>query len=165
MNETSINSLKRRALRRSKTLHRDTETGDVILPSKISLWFSKFKKPLTRAFWEDTLEKTENETLVDSKLLSYAYLEAGIIETIAWCVFFSYRKHIHLIRNATLYSLLAYFLVFYKNGFTPFDLKTAQTNGCSHPVLTSLDVFLKHLFVQQLTSLHQAHRIPILAAS
>jgi len=64
-----------------------------------------------------------------------------------------------------LYSLLAYFLVFYKNGFTPFDLKTAQTNGCSHPVLTSLDVFLKHLFVQQLTSLHQAHRIPILAGS
>ena len=30
------------------------------------------------------VEPTDNETLVDSKLLSYSYLEAGMIETFAW---------------------------------------------------------------------------------
>lgn len=32
------------------------------------------------------LEPTDNESLVDIKLLSYAYLEAGMIETLAWSV-------------------------------------------------------------------------------
>ena len=41
---------------------------------------SKIKAPFTRQFWEDALEPTDNETLVDTKLLSYAYLEAGLIE-------------------------------------------------------------------------------------
>jgi sodium/potassium-transporting ATPase subunit alpha len=41
---------------------------------------SKIKLPFTRHFWEDALEPSDDETLVDSKLLSYAYLEAGMIE-------------------------------------------------------------------------------------
>jgi sodium/potassium-transporting ATPase subunit alpha len=40
------------------------------------------KTPFTRDFWERKFEPTEDETLVDSKLLSYAYLEAGLIETL-----------------------------------------------------------------------------------
>ena len=32
------------------------------------------------------MEPTDNESLVDVKLLSYAYLEAGMIETLAWSV-------------------------------------------------------------------------------
>jgi sodium/potassium-transporting ATPase subunit alpha len=109
VNERSINSLKRKALRRSKTLARDAETQEVIQPSKISLWLSKLKTPFTRAFWEDRFEVTDNEALVDGKLLSYAYLEAGLIETIA--------------------SLTAYFVVFFHNGFSPADLVRAQKNG------------------------------------
>jgi len=73
-------SLKRRALRRTKTLARDSETQQVIPPSRISVFFAKLKAPFTKAFWEDVFEGSDNETLVDGKLLSYAYLEAGIIE-------------------------------------------------------------------------------------
>ncbi|KAF8162822.1 aminophospholipid-transporting P-type ATPase [Crassisporium funariophilum] len=109
VNERSIRALKRRALQRSKTLARDAETQEVIQPSKISIWFSKMKTPFRRSFWENMTEVTDNETLVDGKLLSYAYLEAGMIETLA--------------------CLIAYFVVFFKNGFSPADLRTAQQNG------------------------------------
>ena len=50
-------------------------------------WFynilQAIRAPFTRVFWEDAFERTENETLVDAKLLSYAYLEIGLIETLA----------------------------------------------------------------------------------
>ena len=73
-------SLKKRALRRTKTLIRDPETHEVIPPSKLSVFMGRVKAPFTRQFWEDTFERTDDESLVDSKLLSYAYLEAGMIE-------------------------------------------------------------------------------------
>lgn len=82
VNDRSVLSLKRRALRRTKTLVRDTETQKIIPPSWISVTKAKLKAPFTRAFWEDALEKTDDETLVDTKLLSYAYLEAGMIEMV-----------------------------------------------------------------------------------
>jgi sodium/potassium-transporting ATPase subunit alpha len=37
-------------------------------------------------FWADFFEETDGETLVDRKLLSYAYLEAGVIQTLGACV-------------------------------------------------------------------------------
>ncbi|KZT74065.1 aminophospholipid-transporting P-type ATPase [Daedalea quercina L-15889] len=108
VSERSIMSLKRKALRRTKTLRRDTETGDVIQPSRISTMASRFSKPFTREFWEDATERSDDESLVDSKLLSYSYLEAGVIEMIG--------------------ALVAYFVVFDKNGFTPTDLRNAQAS-------------------------------------
>ena len=75
-------ALKKRALRRTKTLLRDPETNEVIPPSKFSVWKSRLQAPFTRLFWEERFETTEDETLVDGKLLSYSYLEAGLIETI-----------------------------------------------------------------------------------
>jgi sodium/potassium-transporting ATPase subunit alpha len=75
-------SLKKRALRRTKTLLRDPETNEVIPPSKFSVWKARLLAPFTRTFWEDRLERTDDESLVDSKLLSYAYLEAGVIEMV-----------------------------------------------------------------------------------
>ncbi|KAF7799696.1 hypothetical protein EIP86_010938 [Pleurotus ostreatoroseus] len=80
VNEHSIMSLKKRALRRTKTIRRDPETQEVVPPSRWSVWMSQVKAPFTRTWWEDRFERTEDETLVDGKLLSYAYLEAGIIE-------------------------------------------------------------------------------------
>ncbi|THU76214.1 hypothetical protein K435DRAFT_184667, partial [Dendrothele bispora CBS 962.96] len=111
VNERSILALKRRALHRTKTLRRDTETQEVIHPSKLSIWASKVKAPFTKQYWEEVMEtsSSDDERLVDSKLLSYSYLEAGIIETVG--------------------SMLAYFVVFFKNGFTPFDLRMAQQSG------------------------------------
>ncbi|THH27921.1 hypothetical protein EUX98_g6275 [Antrodiella citrinella] len=109
VNNNSILSLKRKALRRTKTLRRDTETQQVIPPSKFSNLKTKLKAPFTREFYEDLFERTGNESLVDAKLLSYAYLEAGMIEMIG--------------------ALVAYFVVFFKAGFTPNDLRRAQVNG------------------------------------
>ncbi|TFY58665.1 hypothetical protein EVJ58_g6280 [Rhodofomes roseus] len=108
VNERSVLSLKRKALRRTKTIRRDTETGDIIQPSRISALTSKFSRPFSREFWEDATERTEDESLVDGKLLSYAYLEAGVIEMLG--------------------ALVAYFVVFYKNGFTPTDLRNVQSS-------------------------------------
>ncbi|TFK25780.1 aminophospholipid-transporting P-type ATPase [Coprinopsis marcescibilis] len=107
--QASINALKRRALRKTKTLIRDPETGEVIPPSRFSVFASKIGAPFTREFWADRLATTENEALVDANLLTYSYLQAGMIECVG--------------------SLLAYFLVFYRNGFTPKDLRQAQAAG------------------------------------
>jgi sodium/potassium-transporting ATPase subunit alpha len=82
VNERSIMNRKRRALRRSKTLGQDTESQADAKPGRLTVLMGKMKSPFTRQFWEDRLEQTDDETLVDSKVLSYAYLEVGIIETI-----------------------------------------------------------------------------------
>ncbi|KAJ8507033.1 hypothetical protein ONZ45_g10547 [Pleurotus djamor] len=113
VNERSILSRKRKALRRSKTLVQDSESQSHTRLSsavmRVKNTFTKFQKPFTRVFWEDLMEKTDDEGLVDGKLLSYAYLEAGGIEMVG--------------------SLLSYFVVFFKNGFSPSDLRSAQQAG------------------------------------
>ncbi|KAI0823899.1 aminophospholipid-transporting P-type ATPase [Trametes gibbosa] len=116
VNDNSITALKKRALRRTKTLRRDPETNEIIRPSRFAQFMLRVKAPFTRLFWEDALERSDNETLVDSKLLSYAYLEAGMIEMIG--------------------ALVAYFVVFFKNGFTPSDLRTAQKALTATPSIT-----------------------------
>lgn len=100
MNEYSIKALKRRALRRSRTLiatsTTDTENRGpkLIGRSRLAIFLTKLRAPFSRAFWEDLMEHTDNETLVDWKLLSYAYLEAGVIESIgSWVWPFSHRVH------------------------------------------------------------------------
>ena len=87
MNDRSIMSRKKRAFRRTKTLRRDPETQEVIHPSRLSNWITYCKAPFTRIFWEDLMEQTDDETLVDGKLLSYAYLEAGVIEMLGSYVY------------------------------------------------------------------------------
>ncbi|KAG5717870.1 Sodium/potassium-transporting ATPase subunit alpha-3 [Termitomyces sp. T112] len=115
VNEYSIKVLKKRALRRSRTLiatsTTDTENRGpkLIRRSRLAIFFSKIRAPFTRMFWEDLLEHTDDETLVDWKLLSYAYLEAGVIESIG--------------------SLLPYFVVFWKHGFTPRELRITQKSN------------------------------------
>ncbi|TBU55204.1 aminophospholipid-transporting P-type ATPase [Dichomitus squalens] len=116
VNDRSVTSLKKRALRRTKTLRRDPETQEVIRPSKFSRIMVRVKAPFTRQFWEEAFERTDDETLVDTKLLSYAYLEAGMIEFAG--------------------ALAAYFVVFFKNGFTPGDLRRAQTALNASPSIT-----------------------------
>ncbi|KAJ3541875.1 hypothetical protein NM688_g6031 [Phlebia brevispora] len=106
VNGRSIMSLKKKALRRTKTIVRDPETQEIVKPSRFSVWMNKVKEPFTRAWWEDRFERSDSETLVDAKLLSYAYLEAGVIEMAG--------------------ALVAYFVVFWKSGFSPSDLRKAQ---------------------------------------
>ncbi|KAJ3570119.1 hypothetical protein NP233_g4614 [Leucocoprinus birnbaumii] len=109
VNDRSVLSLKKRALRRVKTLGRDTEGQERTKPSQIRQWINWCKAPFTKVFWEDLFEETDDEKLVDRNLLSYSYLEFGLIETIA--------------------EMVAYFVVFWKAGFTPGDLFRAQKAG------------------------------------
>lgn len=73
---------KRRSLRRTMTLAHDSESHLNTGPSRLTVLLQKLKSPFTRQFWEDRFEASDDETLVDSKVLSYAYLEVGMIETI-----------------------------------------------------------------------------------
>jgi len=73
---------KRKALNRSMTLTRDIETQEIVKPSLISKAIEQVKAPFSREYWSEKFAHTEAETLVDTKLLSYAYLEAGMIETL-----------------------------------------------------------------------------------
>ncbi len=57
-----------------------TESLTPAKPNLITKWKLKLKTLFTRVFWEDAFERSDDENLVDSKLLSYAYLEAGVIE-------------------------------------------------------------------------------------
>ncbi|TFK45629.1 aminophospholipid-transporting P-type ATPase [Heliocybe sulcata] len=109
--DNTITMIKKRALRRTKTLRRDPETQEIVRPSRLSVLWGQIKAPFMREFWEDKFEESDAESLVDRKLLSYAYLEAGVIEMVG--------------------GLVAYFVVFWKAGFSPSDLRRAQTASTS----------------------------------
>ncbi|KAJ2720511.1 hypothetical protein GGI07_004556 [Coemansia sp. Benny D115] len=51
--------------------------------------------PFTRTWWQDRLESTEGEVLVDGDLLSWAYLEAGLISAVSLLVVFFVVLHHH----------------------------------------------------------------------
>lgn len=82
VSERSIMNRKRRALRRSITLGNDAEAQTSSRPSRLTVLARKLKAPFTRQFWRDRFEPSDDETLVDGKVLSYAYLEVGTIETL-----------------------------------------------------------------------------------
>ena len=127
VNERSIFSLKRRALKRTRTLRRDLETHQIIRPSPMQEKWEKIKAIFTRDFWDDLLERSDDETLVDGKLLSYSYLEAGVIEMLGSSVFFiASELQFYLTSPLRSRSLVAYFVVFFKHGFSPIDLRRAQ---------------------------------------
>ncbi|SCZ89305.1 BZ3500_MvSof-1268-A1-R1_Chr1-1g01094 [Microbotryum saponariae] len=109
VSDASIGRLKARALRRIKTRNFDPETNQTIEPTRMSKYIDSAKAPFTRQFWVDAFEPSDDETLVDRNLLSYSYLEAGMIELIG--------------------ALTGYFVVFYKSGFTPRDLYLAQKSA------------------------------------
>jgi sodium/potassium-transporting ATPase subunit alpha len=80
-------ALKRRALHRTRTFRVDSRVDSEGQFSRKPSWLTtlkiKLKAPFTRLFWEEAFESTDAEKLVDAKLLSYAYFEAGTIEMIS----------------------------------------------------------------------------------
>ena len=70
------------ALRESLSIHRDVGAQETIQSLLLHRLVKKIKAPFSCRFWEDISERTDDETLVDTKLMSYAYFEIGIIETI-----------------------------------------------------------------------------------
>ncbi|KAF8925669.1 hypothetical protein EDD21DRAFT_390024 [Dissophora ornata] len=91
---------KRRLASRALVKVLDPETGEEIQPSLMATLHHEFKALFTGLYWREKFEHTDDEVLVDAGLLSWAYLEIGIIETIG--------------------ALVTFFVVLYKEGgFTP----------------------------------------------
>ncbi|KAI7962934.1 hypothetical protein MJO28_001028 [Puccinia striiformis f. sp. tritici] len=111
--DRSINQLKKKALRRTRTRHMDEEAINDKPQSKVGNALrhavDNVKKPFSKWWWDDLLEKSDGEALVDASLLSYSYLQVGMIETVG--------------------CMLAYFVIFNYNHFTPRDLQLAQKAG------------------------------------
>ena len=74
------------------------------------------------------METSDSEMLVDGKLLSYevSTIEYGKASTLSHFPMF-------ILHQTFRCSLLAYFVVFFKNGFTTGDLMTAQKTGRIQP--------------------------------
>ncbi|GJJ69053.1 sodium/potassium-transporting ATPase subunit alpha [Entomortierella parvispora] len=78
----------------------DVETNEEIKPTFMARFKHDFNAMFTSIYWREKFEHTEDEILVDAGLLSWAYLEIGIIETIG--------------------ALATFFVVLYKEGgYTP----------------------------------------------
>lgn len=81
----TIRKLKAREARKkanSLTGDQDQETGDVVMPPFHRRFAHGCKLLFTRSFWADKFEKPDGEILVDLNLLSWAYLEVGVIQFI-----------------------------------------------------------------------------------
>jgi len=66
----------------------------------------RFGQFFTREHWSDHFENTGAEVLVDGPLLAWAYLEVGLLEAVG--------------------CLLAFFVVLYRHGITPYDARVMQ---------------------------------------
>ncbi|KAI8827006.1 uncharacterized protein EV422DRAFT_549544 [Fimicolochytrium jonesii] len=79
-------------------------TAPNTIGAKIRRFFAGIAALFTAKYWRDTFEKTDEEVLVDRGVLSWAYLEAGVIESLG--------------------CLLTYFVaIWYFNKVTPTDLQ------------------------------------------
>lgn len=99
----TCNIFRARALRRTRGRF-DEESG-VIVPlenqTKMQQYMHNVREVFTKQYWVDKFENTGAEVLVDGPLLSWAYLEIGVIEAIG--------------------ALTAFFVVMNKRGITPYD--------------------------------------------
>lgn len=99
----TTNTIRRRALRRNRS-HYDEEAGTVVSPEQRSKWqhiLHKICRLFTREYWIEKFEDTGAEVLVDGPLLSWAYLEIGILETVG--------------------ALTSFFLVLHSRGISMHD--------------------------------------------
>ncbi|KAF9939853.1 hypothetical protein BGZ75_003130 [Mortierella antarctica] len=85
----------------------DAESGEEVQPSFWNRFRHDFNALFTSVYWRERFESTEDEVLVDAGLLSWAYLEIGIIQTIG--------------------ALVTFFVVLYKEGnLTPTQAVAMQ---------------------------------------
>ncbi len=105
----TANVFRRRALRRTQS-HFDEEAGVVVSraegQSKAHRLLYRTRLLFTREYWADKLENTGAEVLVDGPLLSWAYLEIGMIEAVG--------------------ALTAFFVVLQRRGVSPYDAHVMQ---------------------------------------
>lgn len=103
----TCNIFRARALRQARGKI-DEESGVVIVEDETRFQKCKhsIREKFTKAYWTDKFEDTGAEVLVDAPLLSWAYLEIGMIEAVG--------------------ALVAFFLVMYKRGINPRDARIMQ---------------------------------------
>ncbi|KAJ1929419.1 hypothetical protein IWQ60_001164 [Tieghemiomyces parasiticus] len=87
----------------------DPETGEAIPVRWTTRVGRTVRRPFSRHYWTDMFEKADGEILVDGNLLSWAYLECGLIESAA--------------------CLTAFFLVLYHWGITPTIAREMARDG------------------------------------
>jgi sodium/potassium-transporting ATPase subunit alpha len=105
--ETS-NIFRRRALRRTQSRF-DDEAGVIISPedqTRLQKFLWNMRQIFTKEYWSDKFENTGAEVLVDGPLLSWAYLEIGLIEAVG--------------------ALTSFFVVLYRRGISPYDAHIMQ---------------------------------------
>ncbi|KAG0353200.1 hypothetical protein BGZ54_002357 [Gamsiella multidivaricata] len=101
---------RRRLATRELAPVRDAESGEEIKPSLMARMHHDFKAMFTSLYWKEKFESTEDEVLVDAGLLSWAYLEVGMIQTVG--------------------ALVTFFVVLYKEGgVTPAMSVQMQKNN------------------------------------
>ncbi|KAJ2465173.1 hypothetical protein EV174_006699, partial [Coemansia sp. RSA 2320] len=72
----------------------DAETGQPVAEGRVARIIRAARAPFTRVWWQDALEKTDGEILVDGDLLSWSYIEAGLISAVSLTlVFFVVLNH------------------------------------------------------------------------
>ncbi|KAI9099834.1 hypothetical protein DFS34DRAFT_648779 [Phlyctochytrium arcticum] len=103
----------------------DPESGETPKPTlgaKIGNFFRMVQRPFTKRFWQRAFEDTEEEVLVDREVLCWAYVEAGMIETIG--------------------CLITYFVaMYYFKKVTPYDAQLhAGTWGTTPITLSNGDI-------------------------
>jgi sodium/potassium-transporting ATPase subunit alpha len=111
VNPESIDKHRRSLIRKERYAKYDSE-GEEIKPGFFRKVFIKLHEFTTVAYWEELMENTQDEILVDLPLLSWSYLEVGILETIG--------------------CMVSYFVVFWYHGVTPYDAVIMQ-RGASSP--------------------------------
>lgn len=99
----TCNLFRARALRKNRARF-DEESG-VVVPiedmSKMQSWAHDVRQWFSKGYWTDKFENTGGEVLVDGPLLSWAYLEIGMIEAVG--------------------ALTAFFVVMYRRGINPHE--------------------------------------------
>ena len=73
---------RKRAFQQHPSLRRDLENQGIIPSPLISRFMRKLKSFSSVPFWDGIFGRTEDEKLVDTDLLSYSYLEMGMIESL-----------------------------------------------------------------------------------
>ncbi|KAI8980239.1 hypothetical protein BDB01DRAFT_907035 [Pilobolus umbonatus] len=107
----SIDAHRKNLMRKQRYIEYNYETGEQIQPNFFKRCYNFLHEVCTVGYWKEKFRKTDNEILVDAPLLSWSYLEIGMIEALG--------------------DMTAYFVVMYYHGITPYDLVIMQRGAQS----------------------------------
>ncbi|KAG2235146.1 hypothetical protein INT48_006527 [Thamnidium elegans] len=106
VNPESIDRYRRSLIRKEQYIQYDYKNGEEIKLTIYRRYYNVLHELLSAAYWKEKFEKNDDEVLVDLPLLSWAYLEVGIIEAVG--------------------AMTAYFVVLWYHGITPYDAVVMQ---------------------------------------